>query len=388
MASHKMPKDVEARIRALPGNNMCVDCRSLTPQWASVSYGTLMCLECSGQHRSLGVHISFVRSVQMDSWTERQIEAMQTSGGNASFTEYMQSRNIPKEWPIGKKYASKQAAYYRERLERRLNGKTEPPPDPGCWDPVSGGDALGAEPLPGETAEQYNARQARLRDATRERMAQKFGNGGIGGGGMSGLGCDPGEERSLGSMLSGVGSFLKSKTLDNDELISALGGGVTGVADAVGNLWGGASARLGGRGEQTPSQHGRMQAAPDSEAVCWHPPSLGGTGGRRESCPRDDDWESFINKAPVTAKAVPVKASATPSTTASEASDDEPAASVNSSNASTPVKTSVRAAQVAPSQQPVQRKASNLAGGGASPIKKKEPVKLASSDDFFAEFGV
>src|SRR4051812_6763649 len=41
---------------------ICVDCNRPSPQWASVSHGTYLCIQCSGIHRSLGVHISFVRS--------------------------------------------------------------------------------------------------------------------------------------------------------------------------------------------------------------------------------------------------------------------------------------------------------------------------------------
>merc|ERR1719191_2054508 len=99
-AADHMPKDVENRIRALPGNDICSDCNQPNPQWASVSYGSLVCLECSGQHRSLGVHLSFVRSIAMDSWTERQISAMHKSGGNAKLVEYLSSRGIDKSMKI------------------------------------------------------------------------------------------------------------------------------------------------------------------------------------------------------------------------------------------------------------------------------------------------
>ena len=38
-------------VKALPGNNACCDCGMKNPQWASVSFGNVFCLECSGVHR-------------------------------------------------------------------------------------------------------------------------------------------------------------------------------------------------------------------------------------------------------------------------------------------------------------------------------------------------
>ncbi|KAI3697554.1 hypothetical protein L6452_30647 [Arctium lappa] len=65
-------------------NRTCADCGAPDPKWASANIGVFICLKCCGVHRSLGVHISKVLSVTLDSWTDGEIDAMIEVGGNAS----------------------------------------------------------------------------------------------------------------------------------------------------------------------------------------------------------------------------------------------------------------------------------------------------------------
>ncbi|THU73401.1 hypothetical protein C4D60_Mb04t22450 [Musa balbisiana] len=53
-------------LRSIPGNDACAECGAPDPDWASLNLGILVCIECSGVHRNLGVHISKVRSLTLD----------------------------------------------------------------------------------------------------------------------------------------------------------------------------------------------------------------------------------------------------------------------------------------------------------------------------------
>ncbi|XP_075439356.1 arf-GAP with coiled-coil, ANK repeat and PH domain-containing protein 1-like [Ascaphus truei] len=69
-------------VLRVPGNAACCDCRGAEPEWASINLGVTLCIECSGIHRSLGVHFSKVRSLTLDSWEPELIKLMRELGNN------------------------------------------------------------------------------------------------------------------------------------------------------------------------------------------------------------------------------------------------------------------------------------------------------------------
>lgn len=167
-----MEPSLQAEIRAMPKNSTCVDCSARNPQWASVSYGTLMCLECSGKHRSLGVHISFVRSIQMDSWTSKQIKMMRI-GGNEKFQKFLKSKGVDNSVDVRQKYYTDACALYRLRLQALRDGK-EPPEQLSEQEKHQG--VAGGNVVVDETSVE---RERRLRKEAEERLAAKFGPGGL-----------------------------------------------------------------------------------------------------------------------------------------------------------------------------------------------------------------
>lgn len=131
LTTHAFPPACFELLSNIPGNRCCVDCGESDPQWASISYGTLLCLRCSGRHRSLGVKTSFVRSIYMDTWSHSQVLAM-LEGGNEQITRFFERHALTeKTHPCSfggdeelrskhnvttVRYRTKAALFYREKL--------------------------------------------------------------------------------------------------------------------------------------------------------------------------------------------------------------------------------------------------------------------------------
>jgi Putative GTPase activating protein for Arf/FYVE zinc finger/F-box-like len=124
-----MDLDIEA-LRQLPSNKMCADCRrsNVEALWASVNLGVFVCIDCSGIHRSLGTHISFVRSCTLDSWSAEQVQRMSSMGNERALLYY--EAKIDRDFPLrpsaqGAWSAPTMEQWIRDKYERKLYQRDE-----------------------------------------------------------------------------------------------------------------------------------------------------------------------------------------------------------------------------------------------------------------------
>ncbi|KAG1303873.1 hypothetical protein G6F64_009691 [Rhizopus arrhizus] len=101
-----------------PGNDLCADCGTKNPRWASYSLGVFLCIRCAGIHRKMGTHISKIKSITMDQWSSEQIEMMRNSGGNTTVNSIVNPSNH--SMPIASDDDHSLEKYIRAKWEKRL----------------------------------------------------------------------------------------------------------------------------------------------------------------------------------------------------------------------------------------------------------------------------
>jgi len=121
-----------------PENKYCADCLSKGPRWASWNLGVFLCIRCSGIHRSMGVHISKVRSVNLDTWAPDWIHSI-TKWGNARANDYWEY-NLPANFVRPSTNNGLMEQFIRDKYERQRykRKETDPSmPDVPQWKPVA-----------------------------------------------------------------------------------------------------------------------------------------------------------------------------------------------------------------------------------------------------------
>jgi len=78
--SSKYNEDLQNQIKVItkllkkPENRLCADCKRPSPSWASINLGVFVCINCSGCHREIGVHVTKIKSINLDLWPKKVLK--------------------------------------------------------------------------------------------------------------------------------------------------------------------------------------------------------------------------------------------------------------------------------------------------------------------------
>ncbi|RVE56205.1 hypothetical protein OJAV_G00233770 [Oryzias javanicus] len=127
----ELTKSIVEEVKKMSGNDRCCDCGAAGPSWLSTNLGVLICIECSGIHREIGVHYSRIQSLDLDVLGTSEM-LLANNVGNASFNGIMEvdlgARGITKPDPSSDMQTRKEyitAKYTEKRFARRLCASPE-----------------------------------------------------------------------------------------------------------------------------------------------------------------------------------------------------------------------------------------------------------------------
>ncbi|CDR97778.1 GTP-ase activating domain containing protein, putative [Babesia bigemina] len=120
---------IAGRICSIEGNNICADCGGRSPRWASVNLGVLLCINCSGVHRMLGVHVSQVKSLTLDNLKPEWIKVLTNVGNEIANSYYLHKLPSHAPRPHANTSAKDMEIWIRNKYERKIyamDGVEEP----------------------------------------------------------------------------------------------------------------------------------------------------------------------------------------------------------------------------------------------------------------------